>query len=101
LPEQNDHQQTQEGFMTTILSQTAKRKPNPSKPPIQHKIRKDDDLIDLFPLPRYFQVHFEYLHENNQALRDQVKQLQQTLAELEAKLDRFIVLLGHPIEPEH
>jgi hypothetical protein len=75
-------------------------------------IKKEDDLIDLFPLPRYFQVHFEHIHDNthdvqgklthlNHDIQSQLDQLKQSLAQMEGKLDRFIALLGHHIEPEH
>jgi hypothetical protein len=78
----------------------------------KRSIKNEDDLIDLFPLPRYFQVHFEHIHDNthdvqgklnhlNHDLQSQLDQLKQTLATMEGKLDRFIALLGHPIEPRH
>ena len=28
---------------------------------------KDDSLLELFPKPQYFQVHFQHLHEHNPA----------------------------------
>ena len=73
---------------------------------------KEKDLIDSFPLPRYFQVHFEHIHDNthdvqgklnhlNHDLQSQLNQLKQTLAQVEGKLDSFITLLGRHIEPEH
>jgi hypothetical protein len=75
-------------------------------------IKKEDDLIDLFPLPRYFQVHFEHIHDNthdvqgklnhlNHDIQSQLDQIKQTLAKVEDKLDRFIMLLSHHIEPKH
>ncbi|MFZ2169354.1 MAG: hypothetical protein WAW61_06895 [Methylococcaceae bacterium] len=84
----------------------------PPRVPKKRRIRKEDDLIDLFPLPRYFQIHFEHIHDNshevqgklthlNHDLQSQLDQLKQTLAKVEDKLDRFIALLGHPIEPGH
>ena len=46
----------------TKLQQLQERKHNtklrlPVSPEMR-SIKKEDDLIDLFPLPRYFQVHF-------------------------------------------
>ena len=74
--------------------------------------KKEDDLIDLFPLPRYFQVHFEHIHDNthdvqgklnhlNHDIQSQLDQIKQTLANVEGKLDRFIMLLSHNIESKH
>ena len=78
----------------------------------KRSIKNEDDLIDLFPLPRYFQVHFEHIHDNthdvqvklnhlNHDIQSQLDQLKQTLAKLEDKLDRYMVLLGHHIELGH
>ena len=89
-----------------------KKEFTPPVNPDKRSIKKEDDLIDLFPLPRYFQVHFEHIHENthdvkgklnhlNHDMQNQLDQLMQTLAKVEGKLDRFIVLLGQHIEPEH
>ena len=74
--------------------------------------KKEDDLIDLFPLPRYFQVHFEHIHDNthdvqgklnhlNHDIQSQLDQIKQSLANVEIKLDRFIMLLSHNIESKH
>ena len=71
---------------------------------------KEDDLIDSFPLPRYFQVHFEHIHDNthdvqgklthlNHDIQSQLDHLKETLATVEGKLDRFIELLVHPTDP--
>ena len=57
-------------------------------------ITKEDDLIDLFPLPRYFQVHFEHIHENTHALSRDVVQLKQALAKVDEKLERLLALIG-------
>jgi len=100
--------------MTTLKQlQKSKHKKELTLPvnPDQRSIKKEDDLIDLFPLPRYFQVHFEHIHENshdvkgklnhlNHDIQNQLDQLKQTLATVEGKLDRFIVLLDQQIEPE-
>jgi hypothetical protein len=86
--------------------------PPPPVNPEKRSINEEDDLIDLFPLPRYFQVHFEHIHDNthdvqgklnllNHDVQSQLNQLKQTLTTVEDKLDRFIALLSHHIEPEH
>jgi len=80
--------------------------------PDKRRIMREDDLLDLFPLPRYFQAHFEHIHDNtheiqsklnhlNHDFQSQLDQLMQKLAKVEGKLDRFITLLGNHIEPEH
>lgn len=53
----------------------------------------DDGLIELFPSSRYFQVHFQHIHENTDALHKELKQLKQNTAALDAKLDRVLALL--------
>jgi hypothetical protein len=85
----------------------------PPANPDKCSIMKKDDLMDLFPLPRYFQVHFEHIHECvhevqgkidylNDDLHNQLDQLNETLVKVEGKLDRFIALLDdHIKEPEH
>jgi hypothetical protein len=62
-------------------------------------IKKDDDLIDLFPLPRYFQVHFQHVHENAHDLQTELSQLRDYVAKVDEKLDRLMTLLSRP--PEH
>lgn len=73
----------------------------PPKITKKRKAQKEDDLIDLFPLPRYFQIHFEYLHDNNHDVQNKLNQLNQAIAKVEDKLDRVISLLNRSIEPEY
>jgi hypothetical protein len=101
--------------MTTLKQLQETKHKKEFKPPVnpeKRSINEEDDLIDLFPLPRYFQVHFEHIHDNthdvqgklnylNHDVKSQLEQLKQTLATVEDKLDRFIALLSHHIEPEH
>lgn len=100
--------------MTTLklLQEEQKNKCEPSKASTNRSIQKNDDLIDLFPLPKYFQVHFQHIHDNthdvqdklnhlNHDLQNQLDQLKQALAQVEGKLDRFIAILDHRIEPGH
>ena len=88
------------------------QEPTPAVKPDKRSFIKEDDLIDSFPLPRYFQVHFEHIHDSTHDLRgkldhlnhdmqSQLDQLKKTLTKLEDKLDRYMVLLGHYIEPGH
>lgn len=53
----------------------------------------DDGLIELFPSSRYFQVHFQHIHENADAVHKELKQLKQYVAALDAILDRVLALL--------
>ncbi|MCQ8115957.1 MULTISPECIES: hypothetical protein [Methylomonas] len=43
-------------------------------------------LDACFPSARYFQVHFEYLHETISELKQQVTQANQQIAELQQQL---------------
>lgn len=62
-------------------------------------ITGDDDLIDLFPLPRYFQVHFQHVHDNSHDLQSELAQLKDYVAKVDEKLERMMALLSRP--PEH
>lgn len=54
------------------------------------------DLLKLFPLPRYFQIHFQHAHENSEKLKAELAELQHSTAQLNAKLDLLIQLLSQP-----
>jgi hypothetical protein len=62
-------------------------------------ITENDDLIDLFPLPRYFQVHFQHVHDNSHDLQGELAQLKDYVAKVDEKLERMMALLSRP--PEH
>lgn len=47
----------------------------------------------LFPLPRYFQVHFEHIHNINTDVQKQVNQLNRQVDEVNAKLNWILNLL--------
>jgi hypothetical protein len=70
-----------------------------SKNPKARRIKTEDDLIDLFPLPRYFQVHFQHVHENTHDLHGELAQLKDYVARVDEKLERLMALLSRP--PEH
>ncbi len=86
----NNKDQIEEGRMSTKLTQTIKNKPKTATPGQSEQTARGDDLLNLFPMPRYFQVHFEYLHANSQELKIQINQLKQSLDRVETKLDRFL-----------
>ena len=53
----------------------------------------EDDLIKLFPSPRYFQIHFQQLHENTDNLKTDMQNLKNTVLEINTKLDLLMQLL--------
>lgn len=79
---------------TSKLVQERKRRAMPPNMPEERSIREGDDLLDLFPLPRYFQVHFQHVHENTQDIQAQMAQLKQYVTQVDVKLDRLMALLG-------
>lgn len=81
------------------LVQKSKTEKTPAKISKDRSIKTDDDLIDLFPLPRYFQVHFQHVHENTHDLQDELVQLKDYVAKVDDKLERMMALLSRP--PEH
>ncbi len=56
--------------------------------------KKDGGLIDVFPKPQYFQVHFQHLHEHNQQLHEELTQLKDTVAKTDEKLGRLLAMLN-------
>jgi hypothetical protein len=58
-----------------------------------------DGLIDLFPNPHYFQVHFQYIHDNTRRLQDELTHLTETATHLEEKLGQLLALLSDPSDP--
>ena len=61
--------------------------------PKDRNLTIEDDLIDLFPLPRYFQVHFEHIHQNNRVVNGELEQLRQAIAKVDEKMERLLALL--------
>lgn len=53
----------------------------------------EQELIKLFPLPRYFQIHFQQLHENIDTLKEDTQSLKNTVQEMNTKLDLLMQLL--------
>lgn len=49
-----------------------------------------EELQDLFPLPRYFQIHFNHIHENVERLEHQLDELKQSVSRVEDKLDQLL-----------
>jgi hypothetical protein len=65
------------------------------KTPKQCEQQAHDDLLESFPLPRYFQVHFQHIHERTDNVHQELGELKMYVNKLEAKLDRLLMLLVH------
>ncbi|MGZ5051941.1 MAG: hypothetical protein ACXWF8_04830 [Methylobacter sp.] len=61
------------------------------------KLKTEEELIDLFPLPQYFQIHFQHVHENAHDLQGELTQLKNYIAKVDEKLERLLTLLNRPI----
>jgi len=66
----------------------------PTETKEEHKPLSENDLIELFPQPRYFQIHFQHIHDNADALRREVEQLKQTINSLDQKVASLLSLLN-------
>lgn len=49
-----------------------------------------EELLEQFPLPRYFQIHFNHVHENCEQVKQQFHELTQRAERIEQKLDRLL-----------
>lgn len=70
------------------------KKPSRRKPKYRAEQLSNEELLDLFPLPRYFQVHFSHLHENLDQTKHQIDELRKENKRLEEKLDRILSALA-------
>lgn len=84
---------------TLKLVQKDKNATRPAKTSKARNVSENDDLIDLFPLPRYFQVHFQHVHDNSHELQAELAQLKNYVAQIDEKLERLMALLSRPPEP--
>ena len=64
------------------------------KTPQQCELNEQDDLLQSFPLPRYFQVHFQHIHERTDAVHRELAELKTHVHQLESKLDALLMLLA-------
>jgi hypothetical protein len=78
---------------TLKLVQESKGVNIPVKRSKNRSVKKDDDIIDLFPLPRYFQLHFEHAHQNIHDLQSELVQLKEYVAKVDEKLECLVALL--------
>ncbi len=63
------------------------------KTPQQCELNEQDDLLQSFPLPRYFQVHFQHIHERTDDIHQELAELKNYVNRLETKLDTLLMLL--------
>jgi hypothetical protein len=63
------------------------------KTPQQSEQPAHNDLLGSFPLPRYFQVHFQHIHERTDNVYQELAELKSYVSKLESKLDRLLMLL--------
>ena len=52
-----------------------------------------EELLELFPLSRYFQIHFTHVHENCGHAQRQLDELKQSINRVEQKLDRLLAAM--------
>jgi hypothetical protein len=89
----------EEGEMKTLKRvQETKREKITAKSPKNRRVEIDDDLIDLFPLPRNFQVHFQHMHENTNETKSELAQLKDYVAKVDERLERLLALSNRPPE---
>jgi hypothetical protein len=62
--------------------------------PQQCELNEHDDLLQSFPLPRYFQVHFQHIHERTDDVYQELAELKNYVNKLETKLDALLMLLA-------
>lgn len=65
-----------------------------SKSTKTRSVSNEDDLIDLFPTARYFQIHLRYIHDTNETMNTELQQLKEAVFKLDTKLDRLLALLS-------
>lgn len=53
-----------------------------------------EELHALFPLPRYFQIHFNHLHEKLAQTTQQTEELKQRMSRIEKKIDRLLAMMA-------
>ncbi len=75
------------------LSQQHKVKRQLVKTSQQYERENHDNLLESFPLPKYFQVHFQQIHERTDDVHQELAALKEYVHRLETKLDLLIKLL--------
>ncbi len=55
--------------------------------------QEQDNLLQSFPLPRYFQVHFQHIHERTDTVHKELTELKSHINTLETQLNTVLLLL--------
>ncbi|MGR9051153.1 MAG: hypothetical protein ACU84J_00750 [Gammaproteobacteria bacterium] len=71
-----------------------KMAPRKSIPKDAYDSVSSEELLELFPLPRYFQIHFGHIHDNAEAAKHQLNELKESLDRVEKKLDRLLASMA-------
>lgn len=79
------------------LSKTSKHKRKTVNSVEQRVLQEHDDLLDLFPLPRYFQVHFQHIHDRTGNFHKELTDLKLYVNNLETKLDALLMLVSQQV----
>jgi len=53
----------------------------------------EKEILQLFPLPRYFQIHYSYMHENSAHMKSTLKNMTRQAERIEQKLDRLLATI--------
>ena len=80
--------------MDDLQMRLEQKKTSRRKAKYQAERLSNEELLDLFPLPRYFQVHFSHLHEILDQTKTQIDELKKDNKRLEEKLDRLLSVLA-------
>lgn len=75
------------------LSPKSKPKRSANKKAKKIEQQERDDLLAVFPLPRYFQIHFQHIHERNENIHQELCDLKHKANQLESRLDELLMLL--------
>ncbi|NOQ35616.1 MAG: hypothetical protein GQ569_06940 [Methylococcaceae bacterium] len=64
------------------------------KTPEGNRVISEDEIIELFPLPKYFQIHFQNIHDNSHELKAELASVKQSIAQFDDKLEQVLKLLN-------
>jgi hypothetical protein len=76
------------------LSPKSKSKRSANKKAKKIEQQERDELLAVFPLPRYFQIHFQHIHERNEKIHQELSDLKHKANQVESRLDDLLTLLA-------
>lgn len=65
---------------------------NPKTNKTEYTQLNEAELLKLFPQSRYFQIHFQHLHDNADEIKAELAECKQISSQLNAKLDALMQL---------